>query len=201
MANAVKESPMAAVVLSEPIRASDHQPMANEKARKGAGAALASMLIDETMSQAGKLKLYVSSLAELDVDGRKGFKDYLTSVMKERKAIVQENGTTVFKTINSSANVRLSEFKKIAEAMDMGFVADMSHSYHAIVGFARQHVADNGKKDGRGRKATHGIVKAMKYLSKLEGIDDTDTAMIAAMLAAAEEYCVQAGLAIDKTEE
>jgi len=153
------------------------------------------------MSQAGKLKLYVSSLAELDVDGRKGFKDYLTSVMKERKAIVQENGTTVFKTINSSANVRLSEFKKIAEAMDMGFVADMSHSYHAIVGFARQHVADNGKKDGRGRKATHGIVKAMKYLSKLEGIDETDTAMIAAMLAAAEEYCLQAGLAIDKTAD
>ena len=201
MANAIKESPMAAVVHAEPIHAADWQPQANEKARKGAGAALASMLIDETMSQAGKLKLYVSSLAELDVDGRKGFKDYLSSVMKERKAIVQENGTTVYKTINSSANVRLSEFKKIAEAMDLGFVADMTQSYHAIVGFARQHVADNGKKDGRGRKATHAIVKAMKYLSKLEGIDETDTAMIAAMLAAAEEYCLQAGLAIDKGDE
>lgn len=121
--------------------------------------------------------------------------------MKERKAIVKENGTTVFKTINSSANVRLSEFKRIAEAMDAGFVADMNNSYHAIVGFAREHLAENGKKDGRGRKATHGIVKAMKYLAKLEGIDETDTAMIAAMLQAAEEYCIQAGLAIDKTEE
>lgn len=200
MSVAVKTSPMADVVHSEPIRAADHQPMANEKARKGAGAALASMLIDETMSQAGKLKLFVQSLGDLDKDGRKGFKEYLSSVMKERKAIVKENGTTVYKTINSSANVRLSEFKKIAEAMDMGYVADMSQSYHAIVGFARQHVADNGKKDGRGRKATHGIVKAMKYLSKLEGIDETDTAMIAAMLAAAEEFCLQAGLAIDKEE-
>lgn len=205
----VKTSPMADVVHSEPIRAADHQPMANERARKGAGAALASMLIDETMSQAGKLKLYVSSLAELDVDGRKGFKDYLTSVMKERKAIVKENGTTVYKTINSSANVRLSEFRKIAEAMDLGFEADMTQSYHAIVGFARQHVADNGKKDGRGRKSTHALVKALKYLEGMFGddatkskfIDDADRDAITALYNQAAELAISLGLAIDKGDE
>lgn len=176
------------------------QPLANERARKSAGEALASMLIDETMQQAGKLKLYVQSLMDLDSDGRKGFLAYLSAVMKERKALVKENGTTVYKTINASANVRLSEFTTIGKAMNDGFVPDLSQNYHTIVGMAREHQRANGNGDKRGRKPTHGIVKAMKYLEKLEALDDADSAAIQELLAHAAQVAKIMGLTVE-TEE
>ena len=176
------------------------QPLANERARKSAGEALASMLIDETMQQAGKLKMYVQSLMDLDSDGRKGFLSYLSAVMKERKALVKENGTTVYKTIEASAGVRLSEFRTIAKSIGEGFVPDLTQNYHTIVGMARELLASKGKKDNRGRKPTHGLVKAMKYLEKLEALDEVDEAMIQTLLAAAQKMAVEAGLTVE-TEE
>lgn len=173
-----------------------NQPLANEKARHGAGVALATMLIDETAQQAGKLRMYVQSLMDLDVDGRKGFIDYLGSVMKERKALVKENGTTLYKTINASASVRLSEFRTIAKAIGDGFVPDLTQNYHTIVGMARELLASKGKKDTRGRKPTHGLVKAMKYLEKLEALDETDQAMIDALRELAEKLAIDAGLTV-----
>lgn len=180
-------------------RAADalNQPLANEKARHGAGVALATMLIDETAQQAGKLRMYVQSLMDLDADGRKGFIEYLGSVMKERKVMVKENGTTLYKTINASANVRLSEFRTIARAINEGYVPDLTQNYHTIVGMARELLASKGKKDGRGRKPTHGIVKAMKYLEKLEALDETDETMIGALRELAEKLAIDAGLTVE----
>ena len=178
-----------------------NQPLANEKARKSAGQALASMLIDETMQQAGKLRMYVQSLMDLDVDGRKGFLEYLSAVMKERKVLVKENGTTLYKAINASASVRLSEFTTIGKAMNDGFIPDLTQNYHTIVGTAREHLRANGKGDKRGRKATHGIVKAMKYLEKLEGLDANDQQMIQALLQHAQTLTQAAGLAADTGED
>ena len=133
-------------------RASDalNQPLANEKARHGAGVALATMLVDETQQQSGKLRMFVQSLCDLDSDGRNGFIEYLSSVMKERKALVTENGTKLFKVINSSANVRLSEFRTIAKAMNEGFIPDLTQNYHTTVGQARELLESKGKKDGGG---------------------------------------------------
>ena len=177
------------------------QPLANEKARASAGAALASMLIDETMQQAGKLKMYVQSLMDLDSDGRKGFLSYLSAVMKERKVLVKENGTKLYKDISASASVRLSEFTTIGKAMNDGFVPDLSESYHTIVAMAREFTRANGKGDKRGRKATHGIVKALKYLEKLEGIDDGDNVAIAALLEHAVQVAKMLGLVADEGED
>jgi hypothetical protein len=173
------------------------QPLANERARKGAGIALATMLIDETQQQAGKLRMFVQSLMDLDADGRKGFIEYLGEVMKERKALVKENGTTLYKTINASASVRLSEFRTIAKAMGDGFAPDLTQNYHTIVGLARELLASKGKKDTRGRKPTHGLVKAMKYLEKLEALDETDAAMIGALRELAEKLALDAGLTME----
>ena len=176
------------------------QPLANQRARAGAGVALATMLIDETQQQSRKLHQYVESLMALDVDGRKGFIDYLGQVMKERKALVKENGTTLYKKIEASAGVRLSEFRTIAKSIGEGFVPDLTQNYHTIVGMARELLASKGKKDNRGRKPTHGLVKAMKYLEKLEALDEVDEAMIQNLLAAAQKMAVEAGLTVE-TEE
>lgn len=176
------------------------QPLANEKARHGAGVALATMLVDETAQQAGKLRMYVQSLMDLDADGRKGFIEYLGAVMKERKTLVKENGTTLYKKINASASVRLSEFRTIARAIGEGFVPDLTQNYHTIVGQSRELLDSKGKKDTRGRKPTHGLVKAMKYLEKLEALDETDQAMLDALRELAEKLAIDAGLTV-ATEE
>ena len=177
------------------------QPLANQRARAGAGVALATMLIDETQQQSRKLHQYVESLMALDVDGRKGFIDYLGQVMKECKALVKEDGTwTLYKKIEASAGVRLSEFRTIAKSIGEGFVPDLTQNYHTIVGMARELLASKGKKDNHGRKPTHGLVKAMKYLKKLEALDEMDEAMIQTLLAAAQKMAVEAGLTVE-TEE
>lgn len=170
-----------------------NQPEANKKARFVAGTALASLLSDELQKQAGVLKYYIESLVRLDADGREGFKSAINSILKQRQALVKENGTSLYKAVNTSASVRLSEFNKLAQAIDKGFKPDMSQSYHTIVAMAREFVG----KDGRGRKATAGIIKAMKFLEKVEAMDDEDKEAIKAALAAVAEIAVSRGYAAE----
>ena len=193
------KSAIAEVCVSQPISAHDalNQPLANEKARKGAGAALADMLCTELQQQAGKLKMYVQSLMDLDSDGRMGFTSYLGAVIKERRVLVKENGTQLYKAINASASVRLAEMNTICRALDKGLTIDLEQSYHTIVGMAREHLRALGEGDKRGRKATHGIVKAMKYLEKLETIDADDKTAVEALMAAAQNIAKRMGLAVD----
>lgn len=202
MAQAIK-SPMADVVHAKPVSQNDpvNQPLANKRAREGAGAALADLLCTETMKQAASMKNFVLSLTQLDSDGRKGFSDYLSSVLKERRALVKENGTKLYKAINASASVRLSEFNTLSKAMDKGYVPDMEQGYHVIVSAAREHLRAMGEGDKRGRKATHGIIKALKSLEKMEGVDDSDKAVMAALYNYAAELAIGLGLAVEKGEE
>ena len=192
-------SSIAEACVSKPIAASDamNQPLANEKARKGAGAALADMLCTELQQQAGKLKMYVQSLMDLDSDGRMGFTSYLGAVIKERRVLVKENGTSLYKAINASASVRLAEMNTICKALDKGLTIDLEQSYHTIVGMAREHLRALGEGDKRGRKATHGIVKAMKYLEKAETLDAADAEALKALHKYAAELCASMGLTVD----
>jgi hypothetical protein len=193
------KSAIAEACVSQPVSKNDpvNQPLANEKARKGAGAALADMLCTELQSQAGKLKMYVQSLMDLDSDGRMGFTSYLGAVIKERRVLVKENGTSLYKAINASASVRLAEMNTICKALDKGLTIDLEQSYHTIVGMAREHLRALGEGDKRGRKATHGIVKAMKYLEKLETIDADDKTAVEALMEAAQNIAKRMGLALD----
>jgi hypothetical protein len=56
--------------LERPISKNDalDQPMANKRAREGAGEALGDLLVTETMKQAQSMKQFVVSLAALDAD-------------------------------------------------------------------------------------------------------------------------------------
>ena len=196
------KSAIAEACVAQPVSKNDpvNQPLANEKARKGAGAALADMLCTELQQQAGKLKMYVQSLMDLDSDGRMGFTSYLGSVIKERRVLVKENGTSLYKAINASASVRLAEMNTICKALDKGLTIDLEQSYHTIVGMAREHLRAAGEGDKRGRKATHGIVKLLKYLDKLETIDAADKAAITSLYNQAAELAISMGLAIEKDE-
>lgn len=198
----VVKSAIAEVCVSQPISAHDalNQPLANEKARKGAGAALADMLCTELQQQAGKLKMYVQSLMDLDSDGRMGFTSYLGQVLKERKMLVKENGTTLYKAINASASVRLSEMNTICKALDKGLQIDLEQSYHTIVAQAREHMRAAGEGDKRGRKATHAIVKLLKSLEKMEGVDAADKDAITQVYNLAAELAISMGLAVEKDE-
>jgi hypothetical protein len=191
------------VFAMKPASAADtlDQPMANKRAREGAGEALGDLLVTETMKQASSMKQFVVSLTNLDADGRVGFLRYLGTIMKERRALVKENGTSLYKGISASAGVRLSEFTTLAKALDKSFVPDMEQGYHVIVVAAREWLRALGEGDKRGRKATHGLVKAMKYLEKLDAIDDNDKAAIVALMNAAQELAVSMGLAADKGED
>ena len=202
MSQAIK-SAIAEVCVSKPITASDamNQPLANKRAREGAGAALADLLCTETMKQAASMKNFVLSLTQLDADGRQGFSAYLSNVLKERRALVKENGSTLYKAINASASVRLSEFNTLSKALDKSFVPNMEHGYHAIIGAARDWMRALGEGDKRGRKATHGIVKALKSLEKMEGVDDADKAALTALYNHAAELAVSMGLAVEKDGE
>jgi hypothetical protein len=197
------KSAIAEVCVSQPISAHDalNQPLANEKARKGAGAALADMLCTELQQQAGKLKMYVQSLMDLDSDGRMGFTSYLGAVIKERRVLVKENGTSLYKAINASASVRLAEMNTICKALDKGLTIDLEQSYHTIVGQAREHLRALGEGDKRGRKATHGIVKLYNYVAKLDVIDAADKAAVEAVMAECEQQLLALGLAVEKGED
>jgi len=196
------KSAIAEACVSQPVSKNDpvNQPLANEKARKGAGAALADMLCTELQSQAGKLKMYVQSLMDLDSDGRMGFTSYLGAVIKERRVLVKENGTQLYKAINASASVRLAEMNTICKALDKGLTIDLEQSYHTIVGMAREHLRALGEGDKRGRKATHGITKLYNYISKLEVIDAADKAAVEAVMALCEEQLLALGLAVEKAD-
>jgi len=196
------KSAIAEACVSQPVSKNDpvNQPLANEKARKGAGAALADMLCTELQQQAGKLKMYVQSLMDLDSDGRMGFTSYLGQVLKERKMLVKENGTTLYKAINASASVRLSEFNTICKALDKGLTIDLEQSYHTIVAQAREHMRAAGEGDKRGRKATHGIVKLYNYVAKLDVIDAADKAAVEAVMAECEAQLLALGLAVEKAD-
>jgi len=196
------KSAIAEACVSQPVSKSDpvNQPLANEKARKGAGAALADMLCTELQQQAGKLKMYVQSLMDLDSDGRMGFTSYLGAVIKERRVLVKENGTQLYKAINASASVRLAEMNTICKALDKGLTIDLEQSYHTIVGMAREHLRALGEGDKRGRKATHGITKLYNYISKLEVIDAADKAAVEAVMALCEEQLLALGLAVEKAD-
>ena len=191
------------VDLERPISKQDalNQPLANKKAREGAGEALGDLLVTETMKQASSMKQFVVSLAALDADGRVGFLRYVGGVMKERRAYVKENGTKLYKAIEKTAGVRLSEFSTLAKALDKSYVPNMEQGYHVIVSEAREWLRALGEGDKRGRKATHGIVKAMKYLEKLDGIDGDDKAAIEALMTAAQAIAERMGLAVDKGED
>ena len=196
------KSAIAEACVSQPVSKNDpvNQPLANEKARKGAGAALADMLCTELQQQAGKLKMYVQSLMDLDSDGRKGFTSYLGAVLKERRILVKENGTTLYKAINASASVRLSEFSTIAKALDAGYEIDLEQGYHEIRGRAVEYLRSIGKGDKRGRKATHGITKLYNYIAKLEVIDAADKAAVEAVMSLCEEQLLALGLAVEKAD-
>jgi hypothetical protein len=195
-------SSIAEACVAQPVSKSDpvNQPLANEKARKGAGAALADMLCTELQSQAGKLKMYVQSLMDLDSDGRMGFTSYLGAVIRERRVLVKENGTSLYKAINASASVRLAEMNTICKALDKGLTIDLEQSYHTIVGMAREHLRALGEGDKRGRKATHGIVKLYNYVAKLDVIDAADKAAVEAVMAECESQLLSLGLAVAKAD-
>lgn len=176
------------------------QPLANLKARKTAGVALADMLCTELQQQAGKLKMFVQSLMDLDSDGREAFTGFLSKVLKDRRVLVKENGSTLYKAINASASVRLSEMTTIAKALDKGHTIDLEQSYHTIVGTAREHLRALGEGDKRGRKATHGITKLYNYIAKLEVIDAADKAAVEAVMSLCEEQLLALGLAVEKAE-
>jgi hypothetical protein len=96
--------------------------------------------------------------------------------------------------------VRLSEFTTLAKALDKSYVPNMEQGYHVIVSEAREWLRALGEGDKRGRKATHGLVKAMKYLEKLDTIDDADKAAITALMNAAQQLAVSMGLAAEVEE-
>ena len=64
------------------------QTVALTRASIGRGEALATLLIDHVQEQAGKLRLYVQSLTELDANGRSGFIDTLAVHIRQMKAHV-----------------------------------------------------------------------------------------------------------------
>lgn len=173
------------------------QPLANLKARKTAGVALADMLCTELQQQAGKLKMFVQSLMDLDSDGREAFTGFLSKVLKDRRVLVKENGSTLYKAINASASVRLSEMTTIAKALDKGHTIDLEQSYHTIVGQAREFLRGLGAGDKRGRKATHAVIKAYKSMLKLETINDEDRALLQSIIDYAGTVLEQAGLAVE----
>ena len=181
------------------------QTVALTRASIGAGEALATLLIDHVQEQAGKLRLYVQSLTELDANGRSGFIDTLTVHIRQMKAHVAatspdgkyKNGDPIYRMACSSAIVRLSEFTQIARALNMEFVIDLSQNYHTIIAQARKWIEEHtGKKETRGRPKTHAIVKALKYIhSQIENaIDDGDVAALNALEAMAENLCKEMGL-------
>jgi len=97
--------------------------------------------------------------------------------------------------------VRLSEFNTICKALDKGLVVDLEQSYHTIVGQAREHMRAAGEGDKRGRKATHAIVKLLKSLEKMEGVDAADTEAITKVYNLAAELAISMGLAVEKDGE
>lgn len=196
-------SAIAEVCVSHPVSKDDpvNQPLANEKARKGAGAALADLLVTETQKQAIGMKHFVVSLIALDSDGRKGFQEYLTDILKQRREYAKGVLNPVVKGTAESAAVRLSEFNTLAKAVNKGFVPDMEEGYHVIVAGARHFLRTIGEGDKRGAKKTHAIVKLLKTLEKMEGVDAADTEAITQVYNLAAELAISMGLAVEKDGE
>lgn len=189
---------MSANVINEvnaPVTAANsaiNQTNAIARGSRAKGEALASLLNEELEKQAGVLKRYIVSLLELDKDGRAGFLAYTKKITQERAAYVKENGGkgSLNDGVNKSAGVRLSEFKKLAEAIDKGFVPNMEHGYHAIVAAARLFAG----KDTRGRAKTSALIKAINFLKKVEMLEGEEQA-IKALMETAVKLAESMGLA------
>ena len=182
-----------------------NQTVAIARASAGAGEALATLLIDHVQEQAGKLRMYVQSLSELDKEGRAGFMACIRAHINAQKEWVKstspdnsvKTADPVFKMAHSSSIVRLSEFTKLAQAMDIGWVPDLTQNYHALIAMARKAIEDHsGKKETRGRPKTHQVVKMLKALHKAkeEALDDEDAIAIASLEAMCEKFCLEMGL-------
>lgn len=168
-------------------------PLANKKARVGAGAALGAIVVETLAGESRKLHMCIRSLADLDADGREGFRAYMSGTLKEMRAYAKEKGEAHQKMVRS-ATVRFSEFATLSKALDKGFKPDIDGgTYHSIVVAARDYVG----RDSRGAAKTSALVKTIKFLAKVECLEGEEEA-IKALIGRATELAQELGLAADE---
>jgi hypothetical protein len=171
-------------------------PLANKKARIGAGAALGHMLVETLAGESRKLHMYVRNLVELDADGREGFRAFLKDTLKQMRDYAKSQGEAHQKMVRS-ATVRFSEFTTLSKAIDKGFKPDLENgTYHSIVVEARDFIG----RDNRGKAKTSALIKTITFLKKVECLDGEGEA-VKALLAQAVKLAEELGLAEGEGEE
>jgi hypothetical protein len=131
------------------------------------GEALAEIALKEARGQANAWHRFYLDMLKLTAEGRAGFRKIIAKHAREMRAYVKDAGENpAHKKARNSALVHLSELTTISKAIDAGAVMATNWPYPYAVGYARSLLESQGKKDGRGRKATPWLDKVKTFLSK-----------------------------------
>lgn len=183
IANEAKPDVNAVVKIGMPVNQNSgtaDSKAAADSALVGKGEALADVFIARIKDQSGALKSFLKDLAELDQQGRKGFRVAITKHKKQVRAYVEsKKGTDEYEMYSrtaSSAMVRLSEAVTFSKAVDMGMsVTDellRQQTYHSLIAMARLYKSAKAS-DGvdvsgpTKRKQVSVLERAKAYLLKI----------------------------------
>lgn len=202
---------------------------ANGKASNGyvaQGHALAQSFLHDEQSRAGWLNCYVGQLSEMDTTGRVEFRKALNAHLKAMGEHVKQWAKDTpehlrYSKAMRSASTRISEMATIAKAMDAGYnpeyqerngltvrdsrgIPQMLFPFHTILADARLFLnagAATGPTKRKGRPPVAGFVKAVRYLAKVEGIDQNDKALLDKVHEFAAQLAIEAGMSLEGGEE
>lgn len=153
-------------------KATQDSKHAADKANMAKGEALAEMLFRCVKEQGSTLKRFLVNIAELDQQGRRGFRVAVQRHLKDIRAYVNaregQDDHAAWAATARSAGVRMSEAVTFSKAIDAGYSPGMEHPYHSLIGGARTFLQgqSSGPTVKKGRPAKPLADKIKAYLAR-----------------------------------